>query len=75
MNILCKETQNTKARLLTLALGLSATLLSTTSLSQELLVVQERSKGVTMSGDSKLSKQEQVNVAAKGRIWAVKEGR
>ena len=37
-------------------------------------MVPERSKGLDLEGDNKLAKQEQLTVAAKGRVWAVKEG-
>ena len=42
---------------------------------EDLLIIQERSKGVNLSGeDSNLSASESLSVAPKGRVWAVKQG-
>lgn len=45
------------------------------SLADDLVIVAERSKGVEVSGgDKDLSPSDSLTLAAKGRLWAVKEG-
>lgn len=47
---------------------------STQALAEDLLIIKERSKGISLSdSDNNLSASETFSVAAKGRVWAVKQ--